>query len=83
MCGRKPRTSEEKYLIPKEELTIRWRVEVAAAFQSALIHHCKTAGMDEAEGEPLMGSLHGEKITKLMLDIAVRRAKEIDRQGHA
>jgi hypothetical protein len=77
---------EEKHLIPKGELTIRWRIELAAAFLSALIHHCNTASNDFAEQDGLdkiLASVEKEKATKLMLDIAIKRAKEIARQGHA
>jgi hypothetical protein len=77
---------ERKQLIPKHELTIRWRLEVAAAFLAALINHCKTAANDEAEEQDvpdILAPFQKEKIIKLMLDLAIQRAKEIDRQGHA
>jgi hypothetical protein len=74
---------EEAQLIPRGELTIRWRMEAAAAFLASLINHCKTAGLDEADGDRLVGSIEGENLAKAVVDLAVQRAMEIERQGHA
>ncbi len=73
-------------LIPAHELTIRWRIEVAGAFLAALIHHARTAAKDTAAEDGLGDfetTLRKDSLIDAALDLAVKRAREIDRQGHA
>jgi hypothetical protein len=70
-------------------LTIRWRIEIAAAFLAALIDHAKEAARDEAKLAKSKGSLadlisfEEDRLVSLMLDVTLKRALEIDKQGHA
>jgi hypothetical protein len=68
---------ETSDLIPEGELTIRWRIEAAAAFLAALIDHAKVAARDDPD-KP-----NPNKLVDLFIDLTVKRAREIDKQGHA
>jgi hypothetical protein len=65
---------------------MRWRVEVSAAFLAALIDHARLAAQDTGKQDGLnaAGIKRREKLmVETMLDLAVKRAREIDKQGHA
>lgn len=67
---------EKTQLVPEGELTIRWRIEMAAAFLAGLIDHAKVAARDDkAKPSPKM-------LVDTMVNIAIKQAQEIDRQGH-
>jgi hypothetical protein len=68
---------ERSDLVPEGDLTIRWRIEAAAAFLAALIGHAKTAALDDPDRPS------PQKLVDLFIDITVKRAREIERQGHA
>jgi len=68
---------ERSDLIPAGELTIRWRIEAAAAFLASLIRHANAAAQDdEAAPDP-------RQVAESLVNLAVERAFEIHDQGHA
>jgi hypothetical protein len=66
---------EKQELVPTHELTLRWRVEIAAAFLATVIGLAKAAARDGGESQP--------EIADFFLNVAIERAREIDAQGHA
>jgi hypothetical protein len=77
---------EESELIPAHELSIRWRLELAATFLAALIDHARTAGQNQAvkDGLSKLGTeMRKNTLVDLALVLAIKRAREIDEQGHA
>ena len=66
---------ERTDLIPVDELNIRWRIEVSAAFLTALIAQTRQAALDDDQ-DP-------DALISFMLELAERRAREIHQQAHA
>jgi hypothetical protein len=77
---------QESDLNPHGGVTLRWRVEVAAAFLAAVIDHAKDAACATAKEDGISDfelAFREEGVRETMLDLAVQRAREIVRQGHA
>jgi hypothetical protein len=66
---------QEEELNPGGNATVRWRIELVSAFMAALLHHAKLAAIDNGDDPDTM--------QRLAIDLAVKRAKEILRQGSA
>lgn len=77
--------AQDRNLI-NDKLTIRYRIELCAAFLSELIAHARIAAHDDAKQADRVEWLFGISADALVDDfikLAIERAREIERQGHA
>jgi len=77
---------QEKDLNPIGGPTLHWRVEAAAAFLAAVIDNAKLAARETAKEDGLhefVVHYREAALTDIMVDLAVKRAREIVEQGHA
>lgn len=77
---------QEAELNPTGGPKLRWRIEIAAAFLVAAMGHSRSASTEFSKEDKLgarAAKLREKSFVNLVFDLAEKRAREIDKQGHA